>query len=387
MNLSWKIVFMDLETVPSGKPTLTRTGRAIPNAKKSNMIQISLRTYDNQSLLRNLNINPEVNWEDISGFTSYVERAWETKHVAEKANTLPNLKTAWPLIVHALTRLQSGVVLAAHNGSSWDFIILNTQMRLLGLSFPSTLQLQTWDTRALLRQWSVLPKGINDSRLGFLYRVAFEGKRIKNQHTAEADVQALRDLTVHLAQRTCGIHVSESELVSFIQGKSGVRKEQDVLFCRSPAPTTATTTTLETKMTPKVISLTTSTTSTTSTTTTPTDPSLIATTVPVAMENVNTKPNTEQKIKPTDVVDLKTVLLLSEKKLSHGSVKGLGKTTIQRLEKYYKMIYFRDLFSWYTNDAEFKRIIQIDCKKSPPLKMISNLCTYAKLFQQHKGVL
>lgn len=217
----WRIVLFDIESVPNVKPALMRDGRSIPNASASNIVQMSFGGFDGTPLVAYRNINPQVDWKVISGFTSYVERCWKAKpgELDAYSKVLPIFAEAMPGVLSALRRaLGPRVILVAHNGNQWDFPILRRQMAEAGLKFP--FEIKTFDTQFIAKKFRRVDPKDKKWSLGYVYSRAF-GEKIKDAHTSEADTKALaRILRGHAADHGAN---TEAECVLQLRFENGMR--------------------------------------------------------------------------------------------------------------------------------------------------------------------
>lgn len=376
----WKLILFDLETVPDGKPAMTRTGRSIPNSKRSKTIQISMVTYDGQVILPNLNINPQVDWNDIKGFTKYAEKAWDLisrpQALAKHAGTLPTLTEAWPIIIRALESLgTNNIILAGHNIHGWDIPVLKTQMSLLRLNWPEHMNIKTWDTRSAFYKWSNMPKGTGKWGLDFLYQNAFKNEHIaiSVRHTAMGDTIAMHKLMQHLIYKLFGHKkLDEFDFLEWLLSSASTNKLKGVQTLRGCTPLPQGCTPLAP---PAVIRGTTPLAQFVVTKTEKTGvPTVVAAetktkTKVQSSSGTNTVKRRVQPHKGADVI---------KSRMMPGMIVGFGKLTISRLKIAYKISTFGDLFKLYKTDQQFVKLLNTGAKKSLAKNTINDLICLAK---------
>jgi len=367
----WKLILFDLETVPDGKPAMTRTGRSIPNSKRSKTIQISMVTYDGQVILPNLNINPQVDWNDIKGFTKYAEKAWDLisrpQALAKHAGTLPTLTEAWPTIIKTLESLgTNNIILAGHNIHGWDIPVLKTQMSLMGLNWPKDMNIKTWDTRSAFYKWSNMPKGTGKWGLDFLYQNAFKNEHIaiSVRHTAMGDTIAMHKLMQHLIYKLFGHKkLDEFDFLEWLLLSASTNKLKGVQTLRGCTPLSPPTVTLD------CISL-------TPLTVTKTEkvaiPAVVADETKSKVQSSSGTNTVKLRVQPHKGADV------IKSRMMPGMIVGFGKLTISRLKIAYKISTFRDLFKLYKTDQQFVNLLNTGAKKSLAKNTINELISLAK---------
>lgn len=362
-----KIVFFDVESVPATKPTLTRKGLAVPNSKNSKIVQWSLLTFDGQLILPNTNINPQVDWKDISGFTSYVERAWNVKDVAKEADRFPDFKTAFPAFVQALKTVGNDIVLTAHNGNGWDYVLLSEEMRKNNLVFPADLHISTWDTRSLFKRWSFLPQKDKKWNLGYLYEKAFPGTKIAHQHTAEGDVKAMQQLAKHFVSRALNAAATEKDVVEFLFEKTqkGVRSHpfQSLTANKEDARLYEPQLTLNSEEKKKE--------------------SFISSKhfYPFPESKKQLVLPERSALSKYDAGLVEETRTVAKKHIKHGVVEGLGRTTVKRIKMKHSITHFHQLFSLYSTKEQFHEVLHCNAKKSLYKTTIHKLNTMAEIWQ------
>ena len=421
----WHIVFFDLETVPSGIPTKTKRGRLIPSAKASKPIQISLVRYTGEIIIDTLNINPEINWQDIGILKNYAKRAWNISedNLPTKAKEFSNLKTVWPLLMSKLKSIGTRIILAGHNIHSWDMVIINTRMSLEGLSWPSDLEIKTWDTRSVFKQWSICQPKEKRWNLGFLYNLAFK-ENIINQHTALADTLAMHRLIKYLIKQRFPNKslFTEQDLVDelFSKRTRGVKHQFRGLDVAKPfLPSTRETSTskklnvfntldqskqskdqdipskksIEINETKKEIKVSVLTKSGGSAGLVPLPNALTSSRggsdglVPqIGFKGGSVEPVPQIGFKggPGGLAPLASsrggsggLAPLYLQEIKHGVIPGFGKLTAKRIRDHYHIKTFGQLFHLYKDDKQFKKLLLVNSQHPIANTTISNLCLFA----------
>jgi len=190
----WRLVCFDTEVVPDEPPTRLRNGFIVADANKRVMLQYAFTDLDGDLLVPATNLNPQINWADVPDFKGYAGKCWGVKpeDVEIEAKCLPTFAQSFMASISTL-RLEVGkkLVVAAHNGHAWDFVIMLKQMNQAGFKFPPDMQIVALDTKSLVQ---FLLRKVDDKdrkwNLGHAYEVLFK-KKIAKQHTAAADCEAL----------------------------------------------------------------------------------------------------------------------------------------------------------------------------------------------------
>jgi hypothetical protein len=190
----WRIVCFDTEVVPDEPPTRLRNGFIVADANKRVMLQYAFSDLAGEMIVPDTNLNPQINWANVPDFKGYAAKCWGVKpeDVLNEAECLPTFAQSFMASISTL-RSQMGkkLIVAAHNGHAWDFVILLKQMKQAGFKFPRDMEIIALDTKSLV-QWLLRLIDDKDRKwsLGYAYEKFFEEK-IKNQHTASADCMAL----------------------------------------------------------------------------------------------------------------------------------------------------------------------------------------------------
>lgn len=217
----WHIVLFDIEFVPNVKPRLMSDGRAIMNVNASSIVQISFCDFNGKLLVPTANINPEVDWKNISGFTKYVERCWDVEagSLPIVAKVYAPFREVMPPVLRQLRRdLGPRIILMAHNGKRCDFPIFKHQMEEAKIKFP--FEVKVFDTQFIAKKLAKLAdKKDKKWGLGHTYKVTY-GEKLKNAHTSEADTLALaRILRSHAVNHGA---VTEKQCVNQLRFEKGM---------------------------------------------------------------------------------------------------------------------------------------------------------------------
>lgn len=255
----WRVVTFDTEMCPLVRPVILKNGRAVTNVNNAAIVQLAFGRLNGDLVVPNTNINPEVeNWSDLVGYTKYAEAAWGVGSggLPAEAKRLPTFaQTILAQIYTLRTQVGKRLIIAAHNGNRWDFVVLRRQMLECGYKFPDDMDIITLDTQFILRECvqSINPKD-RQWRLGYTHELLF-GEPIKNWHTAAGDVQALSRIICWWASRHCPVDPTEDDItLAILRRARGLSRSELVgVSCplpqlkRAPAtPTTTTTTTTTT---------------------------------------------------------------------------------------------------------------------------------------------
>lgn len=190
----WRLVCFDTEVVPDEPPTRLRNGFIVADANKRVMLQYAFTDLDGDLLVPVTNLNPQINWANVPDFKDYAAKCWGVKpeDVLEEAACLPTFHQCFMASISTLrSEVSKKLIIAAHNGHAWDFVVLLKQMKQAGFKFPRDMEIIALDTKSLVQ--FLLRKYDDKDRkwsLGYAYEKLFK-KKIAKQHTAAADCEAL----------------------------------------------------------------------------------------------------------------------------------------------------------------------------------------------------
>lgn len=225
----WRLVFFDTETHPIVPPVKLRSGKSIPSPDNSRIIQDAFGDINGDMVLPNQNINPEVDFNDFDeAYTKYVTNAWgvTTRELQAEAKRLPTFAQSFMAQIYALrTQVSKRLLIAAHNGGGWDFPIVVRQMKEHKFVFPDDMEIKFLDTQFICKQVVKMfePKS-RKWNLGYVHELVFK-ETIPDQHTAQADVQALARIVRWWAQVTIGPDATEGQAINALFEDRGIRDE------------------------------------------------------------------------------------------------------------------------------------------------------------------